>query len=215
MSVYDPYGVIPSITLVAQSMGLDPNLAIAIAQQESGLNPQSVGDNGTSFGLYQLHEGGELGNLTQAQAFNPVTNARTALMVVDQVARAHPNLSPGEIAALAQRPLHPQAYAASVNARYAILTGNPVTTGTSQLNAVVQSSTNVLTLFQAWVTSSNVDVMYKAFTLVFLLVVFSAIPKVSKFTLWAAVSILFILLIQKPSPLPTSIAPKVAGAEGL
>jgi len=103
------------ITTIANEMGVNPQLAIAIAQQESGLNPQSVGDNGTSFGLYNLHEGGELGNLTKAQAFDPTTNIRTALAVVAQVAQQNPDMSPGQIAAAAQRPADPQAYAVAIN----------------------------------------------------------------------------------------------------
>lgn len=103
---------------VAQHLGLDPLLALAIAQQESDFNPTAVGDQGASFGLYQLHQGGELGSLTPAEAENPVTNAEVALSEVAQVAAANPDLSPGQIAALAQRPANPSAYAAAVNANY-------------------------------------------------------------------------------------------------
>lgn len=42
------------ITQEARRHGLDPRLALAVATQESGLNPAAVGDNGRSLGLFQL-----------------------------------------------------------------------------------------------------------------------------------------------------------------
>lgn len=38
----------------AQRQGVDPALAVAVATQESYLNPDAVGDNGKSLGLFQL-----------------------------------------------------------------------------------------------------------------------------------------------------------------
>jgi hypothetical protein len=111
-------GVTAIITKVAQELGVDPKLAIAIARQESGLDPRSVGDNGTSFGLFQLHRGGELGNMSPEQAYDPETNARTALSQVAAVAKQHPDWSPGKIAAAAQRPADQAGYAKSVDALY-------------------------------------------------------------------------------------------------
>jgi hypothetical protein len=98
--------------------GVDPRLALSIAQHESGLDPTAVGDSGTSFGLFQLHQGGELGGLSSAQAFNPIVNANTALAVVANVAKTNPGGDPGAIAAAAQRPADPAAYAAAVDAIY-------------------------------------------------------------------------------------------------
>lgn len=43
------------IVNIAQQEGVDPSLALAVAQQESGFNPSAVGDNGKSFGLFQIH----------------------------------------------------------------------------------------------------------------------------------------------------------------
>ena len=117
MTAPDPT-VVADIVGVANSYGLDPRLAVADAQHESGLSPTAVGDNGTSFGLFQLHEGGELGNLTPAQACDPVTNATVALGVMSQVAKAHPGADPGTIAALAERPANPTAYAQAVDQLY-------------------------------------------------------------------------------------------------
>jgi hypothetical protein len=123
-----------AVLKVAHQAGVDPVLALAAAKQESGLNPNSQGDwtmpNGklvpagtkgsrpTSFGLFQLHEGGELGNMSARQAFDPIANAKIALAEFAKVAKAHPDWSPGQIAAAAQRPANPVEYAAEVNAIY-------------------------------------------------------------------------------------------------
>jgi len=42
------------IALEATERGVDPALAVAVAQQESGLNPRATGDGGKSLGLFQL-----------------------------------------------------------------------------------------------------------------------------------------------------------------
>jgi hypothetical protein len=76
------------------------------------------GSRPTSFGLFQLHEGGELGNMSARQAFDPIANAKIALAEFAKVAKAHPDWSPGQIAAAAQRPANPGQYAAEVNAIY-------------------------------------------------------------------------------------------------
>lgn len=103
----------------AQQYGIDANkltaISIATAQQESGFDPNIVGDNGTSFGLFQLHQGGELGSLTPTQAKDPLTNAMTAIQNIADTFKNHPDWSPGEIAAAAQRPADPTGYAQSVN----------------------------------------------------------------------------------------------------
>ncbi|WP_211897689.1 transglycosylase SLT domain-containing protein [Saccharopolyspora erythraea] len=110
--------IVETITSVAQQHGVDPILALATAYQESKLNPRAVGDNGTSFGLYQLHRGGQLGNHTPEWAFNPANNANQALSVMADVARDHPTWSPGQIAAASQRPANKAAYATNVNNWY-------------------------------------------------------------------------------------------------
>ena len=114
MQQLDPVAI---ITMVANHYGIPPSLALAIAQHESGLNPNSVGDNGTSFGLYQLHIGGELGNRTPASVTgaNMENNAIIALSTVAAVMKANPGASPGDIAAMAQRPANPGQYAATIN----------------------------------------------------------------------------------------------------
>lgn len=110
--------VIEIIVGSARTHGVDPYTAVACATEESGLDPTRVGDGGTSFGLFQLHEGGELGTLTKDQAFDPQTNADVALSEMGLITAAHPTWTPGEIAAASQRPADPTFYAVAVNAIY-------------------------------------------------------------------------------------------------
>ena len=42
----------------AASQGINPDVAVAVAKAESGLNVGAVGDNTSSFGVFQLHKGG-------------------------------------------------------------------------------------------------------------------------------------------------------------
>ena len=54
--------------------------ALAVAKNESGYNPYATGDNGTSFGLFQLHEQGALpSSWTPQMAYNPNQNASYSL----------------------------------------------------------------------------------------------------------------------------------------
>jgi hypothetical protein len=48
-------GIIQLAKQVAQQNGIPVNIFLAIIDHESGFNPSAVGDNGTSFGLGQVH----------------------------------------------------------------------------------------------------------------------------------------------------------------
>lgn len=43
------------IAETAKIYGIDPQLALYVSFKESGWNPQAIGDEGTSFGLWQIH----------------------------------------------------------------------------------------------------------------------------------------------------------------
>lgn len=123
MSAVGPTGgdpaVMSAIAQAASEAGVPYDLALATAMAESGLNPTSVGDHGTSFGLFNLHIGGELTacNLTQAEANDPLTNARCAMQGFVAARNANPGIvsNPGAWAAAAQRPYDPSGYAVRVN----------------------------------------------------------------------------------------------------
>ena len=107
---------VKTVVEVAKEVGVDPKLAVAMMLVESGGDNRAVGDNGTSFGLYQLHQGGMLtdAGLTKEQAFDPRTNAEVSL---GNLAKIDQNYSdPGKAAAASQRPAEPADYARKVNA---------------------------------------------------------------------------------------------------
>lgn len=106
------------VARIARDHGADPLTAVAVMLVESGGDERVVGDNGTSFGLFQLHRGGMLtaAGLTKEQAFDPATNARVA---VASLARTEDRRgrSGGATAAASQRPADPSGYARKVDAQ--------------------------------------------------------------------------------------------------
>ncbi len=107
------------VAQVAGEHGVDPAVAVAMMLVESAGRANAVGDGGTSFGLFQLHEGGMLtaAGLTPTQAFDPRTNATVALKsYAHEWSKGHERRTPGQIAAASQRPADPVGYAAKVDA---------------------------------------------------------------------------------------------------
>jgi cell wall-associated NlpC family hydrolase len=157
---------VQAIVAAAHELGVDPVLALADATKETGrpgdvnsIDPyNTTGDQGTSIGIYQLHWGGELNELgstfdaAKARALDPLTNARTALERFAAVAQAHPEYTPGQIAAAAQRPADPGAYAADVDRAYQMIkaagippvTAAPTAAGTSADASIIASA-------EAWI----------------------------------------------------------------
>ncbi len=109
------------VARIAAQRGVDPTLAVAMMLVESGGNASAVGDGGTSFGLFQLHEGGMLtgAGLSPQQAFDPATNADVALRSLAREAANGGNRTPGQVAAASQRPADKVGYAAKVDAAMA------------------------------------------------------------------------------------------------
>ena len=103
------------IAEVAREKGVPVTLALAIAQVESGLNPDAIGDGGHSVGLFQLNDRGEGAGMSVADREDPRRNAEIALTQVANVLKSNPNMSWGDIAAAAQRPKDRAGYAAKIN----------------------------------------------------------------------------------------------------
>lgn len=114
----------------ARRAGADQATMIATMLLESGGKEFASGDRGyfsgkrfipdknapaTSFGLFQLHKGGRLGNLTPAQAFDPRTNAARQASEFAKYHKSHPHFSPGQLAAFTQGPADKFHYAKAVD----------------------------------------------------------------------------------------------------
>ena len=108
---------------VAKQLGVDPVLAVADMLTESGgNNMEHTGDGGSSFGLFQLHEHGELpkdwyrGAANHDKAFDPRANAEIALK---EFAANKDRYSGASLAYHAQRPADEAGYERSVNSHMA------------------------------------------------------------------------------------------------
>lgn len=95
----------------ARRTGADPYTLLATAIVESGLNPRAVGDNGTSYGLYQMHVGGAGGSSHESakRYLDPLT-------AIENRARHFRGGAGGRFAASVQRPADPGGYASKVDA---------------------------------------------------------------------------------------------------
>jgi len=81
----DPRGLTPFIQQTAQKYGLDPNVAVRVARSE-GLN-DPVGDRSTSFGAFQLHKNGGLGDDFQKETGLDPADPRNEKATIDYALR--------------------------------------------------------------------------------------------------------------------------------
>jgi cell wall-associated NlpC family hydrolase len=115
-----------TIRRIAQERGFaDPDLLVATARQESGLNPRAVGDRGNSRGIFQENVRGRGAGLTAEQSFDPVAATGRAIDEFTAIRQRFPEVDRGTWAARAQRPADAAGYARSVNS---LLGGAPPTT---------------------------------------------------------------------------------------
>lgn len=115
----------------ALAAGIDPFLALAVAQQESGFNPQAVGDGGYSFGLFQENTAGGAGSTylnnggSYEDFFDPVSaTQRFAERIKWAMQNLGPDATPGEIGYAAQRPADREGYTSKINSLYGSLGGS-------------------------------------------------------------------------------------------
>lgn len=116
------------IRAAAIAAGGDPALALAVAREESGLNPTAVGDAGHSVGLFQENDQGAGYGLSDAER-SDIWGATTRFIDRVRQAMAGGASGAGEIAYAAQRPANRDAYVAAVDSLYAqeSVTDAPIT----------------------------------------------------------------------------------------
>lgn len=129
---YKENEIISLIYKYAAQNGADARLMVAVATVESGLDNLRVGDNGTSFGLYQHHIGGA-GGTTKASAMQYLDAEKS----IEERSRAFTGAKTGTDAARIQRPLKPVDYAKKVDKILAGLPNNIVVA--TQTGQVAQS----------------------------------------------------------------------------
>ena len=71
------------IATTAKEYGVDPQLALYISYKESQWNPNAIGDHGTSFGVFQIHNPESKG-LTPTQAKNLIISTKWAMQELAQ-----------------------------------------------------------------------------------------------------------------------------------
>lgn len=119
----------------ARKTGADPYTLLATAMVESGLNPNAVGDGGSSYGLFQMHVGGAGGS-----SHDSARRYLDPSVAVENRARAFRGGSGGAFAASVQRPADQAGYARKVDAVIAQLKAGKMPKGSNvQLNAPVVS----------------------------------------------------------------------------
>jgi len=64
------------------------------------------------------------------------------------------------------------------------------------IDQLAGGTSSALATLQTWVASPGINVLYKAFALAFVVLIFGAIPSTRKFTLWATGAIVLLLMIQ-------------------
>lgn len=106
------------ITQLARKYGVDPRAALAIASVEGGFHG-SVGDNGTSFGPFQLHEGGALPHGRGASWANSAAGINYAMRHIASVAHGlHGRQAVAAISSRFERPANVPAEIAKAMGRY-------------------------------------------------------------------------------------------------
>src|SRR5262249_25968100 len=111
-----PAQVVAIIREEAAAAGLDPQLALAVANQERGFRDDAVGDNGHSVGAFQENDAGRGHGLSVAQRTDVRAQAQRFFAELKSVATRNAGISYGRLAALTQRPLDQAGYERAINA---------------------------------------------------------------------------------------------------
>lgn len=135
--------VIAIIRRVARELGVPPEVALAVAYHESGLNPTVAGDGGHSVGLFQLYDQGLGAGMSVAERSDPEKNARVAIANMAKTKAAHPDWGWAQVAVVSQNPADHPTYKAAIQGILGDYSGSGKTATryfTSQAPAAAQGS---------------------------------------------------------------------------
>ena len=169
---------------------LQADTMAAIALAESSGNPADVNMAATegktgSWGLWQIN-GDAHPQFDHASLLNPTYNAAAAVAVYQsQGLGAWSTYNNGAYKS------HLSGATTSSGATSSATSANP-----SVFTQVVQTSMNPLVLLNNWVTGPT-NVLYKTLALCAVLIVLGTIPQTQRYAGWAALCILFVLMIQQ------------------
>lgn len=76
------------IIRIAEEEGVPANVLLAIAEKESGFNPKALGDNGKSYGMFQIYT---TAHPDYRGGFDPEQNTRYAARMVKGLMKRYPN----------------------------------------------------------------------------------------------------------------------------
>lgn len=76
------------IIRIAEEEGVPANVLLAIAEKESGFNPKALGDNGKSYGMFQIYT---TAHPDYRGGFDPEQNTRYAARMVKGLIKRYPN----------------------------------------------------------------------------------------------------------------------------
>ena len=111
---YSQQQIDSAINAAANKYGVPAAVLYAVGQTESGLNPNEPGG-----GMFQDIQGGEAGNAifggNPENVYNLEDAVTNAAQTIAAARQANPNATWGQVAAIAQRPKDPTAYAATVS----------------------------------------------------------------------------------------------------
>lgn len=156
MTTQVPQNIYNAVLPYAQKWSVPDAIWEDVAYTESGFNPRALGDQGTSFGLFQLHIGGQMpSNIDPVSTYDPAINAEFGMPALGRSWQAlYPTFNPTDIkwwenfAAMSGHPGGPAGSTINYNesaklmASYSLFSGNSQNSPADQQQAISgQSST--------------------------------------------------------------------------
>ena len=179
MTAQVPQSIYNAVLPYAQQWSVPDAIWEDVAYTESGFNPRALGDQGTSFGLFQLHIGGQMPrNIDPVSTYDPAVNAEYGMPALGRSWQSlYPSFNPTDIkwwenfAAMSGHPGGPAGSTINYNestklmANYSLFSGSS-STPNDQQQAIVNNSlpssgdqTNQILSLWNTLTSTNMWVM--------------------------------------------------------